>query len=382
MSEEIIWKRDCKEFNSDYPCDVLAANDYKSCSECNFYNPYTKRILIIKLNQIGDVIRTTAILKDLHKKYKNPQITWLVEEISKPILTNNTLVDRVLVYDLTSVLRLRSEEFDILINLDISQPSTSLAGQIKAFEKLGYFADKYGHTSCFNKEAEYYLNCALSNKQKRENRKSVVEMFFETSCLEIEDKSYMLNVNPKTEKYIENFKYNRGIKEDEKIIGINIGSAERWPSKMLDVKSIVKLVKEIDSKTSFRPLILVGPLEKKLGKDKQIIKELNKENIQFYINDSDNTLDEFISIINLCELIVTGDTMSMHIGIAIKKKVIALFYCTPPWEIDSNENLIKISSPLLEKYLFSNEHIQELINSISIEEIFDNIKKISEKQNI
>ena len=207
-------------------------------------------------------------------------------------------------------------------------------------------------------------------------------MFFETSCLEIEDKSYMLNINPKTEKYIENFKYNRGIKEDEKIIGINIGSAERWPSKMLDVKSIVKLVKEIDSKTSFRPLILVGPLEKKLGKDKQIIKELNKENIQFYINDSDNTLDEFISIINLCELIVTGDTMTMHIGIALKKKVIALFYCTPPWEIDSYENLVKISSTLLEKYLFSNEQIQELINSISIEEIFDNITKISEKQNI
>ena len=382
MEYEYIWNKDCKEFHSDYACDILVANDLRSCAECNFYNPFSLRILILKLGQIGDVIRTTPIVNALHKKYKNPQITWLVDENSKPLLLNNPKIDRILEFNLNSIIKLRSEEFDILINLDISQPSTGLAEQIKSKEKFGFFADKNGNTTTFNKESEYYLNCALSNKQKRENRKSVVDMFFEIANLPTEDKNYLINLNPDNTEYIEKFKYNHGIEPNEKLIGINIGSAERWPSKMLHLNHIIKLVKIIVSNTEYEPLILVGPLEKKLGKDKQIVKELSKENIHFYINDSDNTLDEFVSIINLCEIVVTGDTMAMHIAMALNKKIIALFYCTPPWEIDHKENFVKLMSPLLEKYLFSNEYIPELIESISIEEITKHLNSFIKKESL
>ncbi len=47
-----------------------------------------------------------------------------------------------------------------------------------------------------------------------------------------------------------------------------------------------------------------------------------------------NTLREFGALLDLCDILVTGDTLALHIGVALKKKVIALFGPTSYEEID------------------------------------------------
>jgi heptosyltransferase-2 len=47
-----------------------------------------------------------------------------------------------------------------------------------------------------------------------------------------------------------------------------------------------------------------------------------------------NTPREFLSLLNLCDLVVTGDTLAMHAAVALKKKVIALFGPTSSSEIE------------------------------------------------
>ena len=63
------WNTKCRFFNEKYACDTLSSEGYKDCDECKFTQEYSKKILIIKLGAMGDVLRTTSILPALRKKY-------------------------------------------------------------------------------------------------------------------------------------------------------------------------------------------------------------------------------------------------------------------------------------------------------------------------
>ena len=47
-----------------------------------------------------------------------------------------------------------------------------------------------------------------------------------------------------------------------------------------------------------------------------------------------NPLPEFASLINLVDVLITGDTLALHVGLALRKKIVAYFGPTAPWEVD------------------------------------------------
>jgi heptosyltransferase I len=55
-----------------------------------------KRILIVRLSAIGDVVMASAILPALRQTYPDAQITWLVEPVAAPLLEGHPLIYRVL----------------------------------------------------------------------------------------------------------------------------------------------------------------------------------------------------------------------------------------------------------------------------------------------
>ena len=69
-------KFDCKYFIGDFPCKPNKERA-KVCDSCNEYTPISKRILIIKLGAIGDVIRTTPLVVKFKELYPDCHISWL-----------------------------------------------------------------------------------------------------------------------------------------------------------------------------------------------------------------------------------------------------------------------------------------------------------------
>nr|MBI4157106.1 hypothetical protein [Candidatus Woesearchaeota archaeon] len=55
-----------------------------------------------------------------------------------------------------------------------------------------------------------------------------------------------------------------------------------------------------------------------------------------------NSLLDFASLVNLCDVLVTSDSLAMHIGTALKKKVVAFFYVTSSAEIELYGRGIKV----------------------------------------
>ncbi len=360
------YNKKCRFFNEKYACDTLSTENYKSCEECKFAQEYSKKILIIKLGAIGDVLRTTCILPALRKKY-GPDILvyWMTLQESADLLKNNPFVDKILQYNLENVLRIQQEEFDILFSLEIDSPATLLANLVKANEKFGYFFNN-GATFYFNKNAEEYLETAFLNHIKIKNRKTYQQLISKTCDLKdyYNKEKPIFNLTEKEIRFSQEFKLKNNILDKDKIIGINIGSSGRWASKFWDNEKIKQLIRKIKEN---KILILAGPNE--LKKQGELIEEMKQEGIFLLKNNPENTLTEFAAIVNLCDIIVCGDTMVLHMASALNKKIIALFFSTPPWEIEDYENLKKITSPLLEKYFFINPYIPELAQGISIEQV-------------
>ncbi len=90
----MILKKDCLHFKSDRPCYIHKGKG-EICDKCNNYSPIRHRILVIKLESLGDVLRTTCILQGLNKKYPESHVTWVTSVPAVPLLLNNPFIHKV-----------------------------------------------------------------------------------------------------------------------------------------------------------------------------------------------------------------------------------------------------------------------------------------------
>src|SRR6478609_5039145 len=112
---------DCIYFKGDLPCLPHKQHGYH-CT-CPAYTPIQKRILIIKLGAIGDVIRTTPLLNKIRKEYTNAKVTWLT---LTPAILPSSAIEEILSFELKNILYLENTSFDILINLDKDKEACAL----------------------------------------------------------------------------------------------------------------------------------------------------------------------------------------------------------------------------------------------------------------
>jgi heptosyltransferase-2 len=113
----MIINKDCSHFKGDRPWRPHKLEGVH-CEGCGYYEPVEFRILIIKLDAIGDVLRTTCILPGLKEKYLNSWITWVTEGEAISLFKNNPLVDEVIEYTSPEMLKLQAVDFDQVVNLD------------------------------------------------------------------------------------------------------------------------------------------------------------------------------------------------------------------------------------------------------------------------
>ena len=75
----------CRHFKGDRPCKYYWVDKFHNCMDPNSsnYSEYSHRILLIKLDALGDVMRSTSLVDGIKIKYPNSQLTWLVKDNAK-----------------------------------------------------------------------------------------------------------------------------------------------------------------------------------------------------------------------------------------------------------------------------------------------------------
>ena len=336
------WKFDCRFFRGDKPCRYKRICEESDKEECPRYKPRGKKILIIKLAAIGDVLRTTPVLSALKKKYPLSYLTWLSEEKSLPLLENNPFIDCLLPYNLSSCLQLQVEKFDLLLSLDKDPGGAALATLVRAKKKQGFGWGESGTVHPLNKEAEPAFRLGLDDELKfRKNRKTYQETIFELAGLPYRGEEYLLNLPEEDRDYARRFFKREGIRKSELVIGLNTGAGAVFLTKKWSESGFAELAGRLSTKLGARLLLLGGKSEKELNR-----RIARRAKVPLIDTGPDNTLLQFTALIDSCSLIVTGDTLALHLAIARKVPAVAIFSSPCPQEIDLYGRGKKLISPV------------------------------------
>lgn len=226
---------------------------------------------------LGDVLRTTVILHF----FKDNTVSWLVDKKAAPLLENNPYIKRILIYNLETVLQLQRERFDTVVNLEKVPGICALADSINAWRRFGFRFDEYSGNAQSYDGAEKVLALSLSLHEKRENSK-----YWQEALTEMVGKQWQ------GEGYILGYKPHNSLRYD---IGLNWATGQKWRNKAWPKEHWEKL-------------------ETLLGEKYSISWQKGMDN-----------LHEYMDWINSCSVIVSNDSLGMHLAIALNKKVIALF---------------------------------------------------------
>ena len=329
-------KYNCRYFLADKPCKYHKQSG-ATCSTCGFFSRVNKRILIIKLGSSGDVLRTTFILKSLRDKYKDAAIWWLTLPEAVPLLSNNPFIDRTLEYGFGSYTELSVNKFDVLINLDIDRKSTSLATLITADTKLGFGMSTEGQIVALNTEAQTWLSMSLDDKLKRENDKTFQYHMSKIINIDRYDPRPTLVLSKSELEEGKGFISRGRLDSNLPLVGLNLEAGDRWP-KAWPKKYFLELAKKLSSSSIANVVLLRAPgtaLDKSFLQLKGVVDAGIHTNVR-----------RFASVISCLDLLVTADTLAMHISFAFNKKTVILFGPTASQEIDVFGDGKKIKTPL------------------------------------
>lgn len=166
---------DSRFFKGDIPCFPHKNKGIK-CNDCSYYSKYENKILIIKRAAIGDVLRTTSILKSIKDKYPNCHITWITEPSAAPLLENNSLVDRVMSDFAEYIPMLFIEKFFWVINPDTDYKSCLLATLASAENKSGFILNQSGVVVPHSNAAEEWFQMGIWDDKKRKSKNILTDI--------------------------------------------------------------------------------------------------------------------------------------------------------------------------------------------------------------
>jgi heptosyltransferase-2 len=292
-------------------------------------------ILIIKIGALGDVVRTSLIAQALRDKYVNrrPVIYWLTAEEAKPLLANNPYIDKIRATNEKE--KLRGIDFDLVLNLEEDKENAVFVSSLNYKKLLGVFIK--GDEINYSLESKYWFDMSVISKLgkkkadelKKENKKTHQQIFSEIIGIKNYSKyEPVFYLTKSQKKFSENFlrRYNLG--KQDLVIGINTGSADRWP-KSLSIKKTIELVNSIHKKYPSAKLFLFGG-KNEVERNKEISKQSKAPLI---VTGCGNDLKEFPALINVCNLFITTDTLGLHLALALKRKVICLIGPTSASEL-------------------------------------------------
>ena len=291
------------------------------------------RILIVKVGALGDVLRTTPALNVL-----GGRVTWVTSEAAAPLLARNPLMDHLYCKEHYPD-SLLDEEFDLIVNLEDDISAATLASKIKTKSLIGAYLreGKVVYTESASEWFDMSLISRFGKKRadelKMNNRRTYQEFIFSMVGRRFQGEEYLLDM-PLTKIPIPS------------LVGLEVRVGDVWPMK-------------------------------RWNKFEALAQRLTDAGFKVKTFQQRDQLRDYVDDINECEHIICGDTLAMHLGLALRKKIVAIFTCTSPHEIYDYQRMIKVVSPLWKEYFYRRDFEPAPADAISVESVFDAVMAIS-----
>ncbi|MCG3654383.1 lipopolysaccharide heptosyltransferase I [Aliarcobacter butzleri] len=320
-----------------------------------------KRIAIIKLSAMGDIIHAMVALQYIKKQYPNLKIDWFVESVFAPILENNPDINEIIKLDLKSIKKDKKEIINqIKLIKKYEKNSYDLVIDAQGLIKsaiVSFFLGKnrvgFSKNSTREKLASFFYTKRVDIAYDKNAIERNVKILSQALNFEI-TKDDILNKKPFLFYKNENEVIYEYLSKDKKNVLFVIGAS--WPSKMYSKEKFAKIINNLDENC----LITWGnESEKDIA---NFIANISKAKVLPKLD-----LNSLKAIMSKVDLVIGNDTGPTHMAWALNIPSITLFGNTPGYRNTyiTNTNKIIESKSIVNPFKLDR-------NDFSIKEIDEN----------
>lgn len=316
----------CKHFSGYKPCDKSSL-----CDElCPSYAAPAISLLIVHLGALGAVVRSTALLRAMKRKYPSSMITWVTDAPADQLLRSHPVIDRVLTTKDADLLTLQALEFDVAFVIDKSLKAAGVLRRTQVDQVFGFKADpRNGAILPATEAARELWGLGLDNHRKFfVNQKAETQLTLE--ALELgpfrRDEYFLpLTASEEREKEQRRALWSEGGKKI--LVGFNTGCSQVIAAKKLTVEFQRRLIRRLAPHPNVKIVLLGGPEDSARNRD--IARDL-----PVISSETEKGLREGLTSVAACDVILTGDSLGLHLALSQKVYTVAWFGPTCAQEID------------------------------------------------
>ena len=337
-----------------------------------------KRILVIKLRQLGDVLVTTPLITNLQAFFPEAEIDLCVYKDARPLLEENPDIHLIHIYDQSwkklflfkrrfrewqFLKEMRNRRYDLVMNLTDGDRGAIISKFSKARVKLAFDPENKGFWGKNNIYTHIVKHCPQPRHSVNKNLDALRRI-----GLKPKDTKLILQPN---EEVIKKLKQSF----DDFVL---IHPTARWRYKCLPKNHIRELIETL-LKRGQKVVVTGGTKDFEIRMVNDIvqgIKTPNLVNLGGQIN-----LQQLIGLIHLSKVLVCMDSLPLHIASALQVRNIVFFGPTSeknwgPW-LNPNAKVIKKNFTCRPCALdgCGGSKIADCLVSISVDEIMQNLEE-------
>jgi len=277
-----------------------------------------KKVLFVRLRFIGDVIISTAIIRDLKKRFPEMKLDYLAEKIPLKMLENNPDINNMIeaekgnLFTFKNILKIRKKRYDAVIDV-FGNPRSALLTFLSGAEyRIGW--NIRGRAFCYNTfiERKDIIDPSLKS-DSIDAYEDAVRMF----GIEKSERETKLYLSESEKAFGEAFKKDHSLPESSNIIGIHPGCRRgesfTWPK-----EKYAELSDRLITSGN-KVLLFGGPLDKVVNDE--VVKAMKNKPVIV----STRSIREDLAVMSICDCFVTNNHGPVHMSAALNIPTVGIY---------------------------------------------------------
>jgi lipopolysaccharide heptosyltransferase II len=276
-----------------------------------------RRILVIKLRAVGDVLLSTVVLRSLRAAFPAAMIDFMSEPPAVGLLEANPDITGIVVYDrrgksaVRYLLDVHRSRYDLVIDL-FGNPRTALLTFMSAApHRVGFDfrGRRYAYTILVKPRGNVVHNTQFNLDA------------LEALGIPITDRSIPFHILPEDTRYVDNFLRSR-FAEGTPLVGISFGGG--WYTKRWGLDRFAAIADRIVDQFGVGIVLPWGP-----GQIAEA-EEVRRRMIQDAFIPPSTNLRQLGALFRRCAFILSNDSGPMHLAAAVGTPVVGIYGPTNP----------------------------------------------------
>ncbi|MDX6771090.1 MAG: glycosyltransferase family 9 protein [Elusimicrobiota bacterium] len=308
-----------------------------------------RTVLIVKFEALGDALRTNSLVRPLADS--GARVTFLTSPAALPLLRATPRLAAALglrLDDPTAVAAMKARlagRFDLVLSLEEHPAAAAVAAAACRGELLGV-RDEGGRLGYTPSSARYYDMSLLhrdadgghaaADAVKKANRDTYAGIWLKLLGLAPRERPVpALRLTARDRAAARRLAGRRLLRGRGPVLGLNPGAGARWPGKQLSVEKAARLLLAL--RAAFGgPLLLIGRKDDAEAERNALIAEtaLRRDPSLPIVTHPRLPLRSFAGVVELCDALVTTDSLAAHVAAAVGVPVACLVGPTCAQELD------------------------------------------------